>query len=330
MRRWRRKAAVPAAVAAALLVTAGCGQGIDDGATAETTGDDAAAETTEAVASNGEWPETVTYGLLPTEDSATLEARYEPFEGYMSACLDHPFELFTGTNYTAMIEAMRGGNIQVAKFGPFSYILAAERAGAEALIQELTLEGEAFYTSQFAALESNGLTSLSDLEGEPLAFVDAASTSGHLFPRAMLIEDVGITNDEIEDWLGEIIFSGGHDASLLAVLNGDVMAAPVSSVAWVRQIDEGDLGDHPNVDDLTVLAETSQIPRTVEAVQGDLPDDLKTAIGDCFLGVADDQELTEFLEGFSAGYTEAEDSNYDVVRDTAAALDMSPEDLLEE
>lgn len=328
MRRLIRNAAGPMAVAATMVLLAACGQGSDGGATDD--GATTTVETADEDEGNGQWPETVTYGLLPTEDSAALELRYDPFEEYMAACLDHPFELFTGTNYTAMIEAMRGGNIDVAKLGPFSYIFAAERADAEALVQELTLDGEAFYTSQFATLESSGFSSLADLEGQPLAFVDPASTSGHLFPRALLIDEIGVTDDELEDWLGEVVFSGGHDASLLAVLNGDVAVAPVSSVAWVRNVDDGDLGDHPNADELVVLAETRDIPRTVEAVQGDLPDDLKTAIADCFTGIADDPEMADFLEDFSAGYIPTEDSNYDVIRDTAEALGMGPEELLEE
>jgi alpha-2-macroglobulin len=32
-------------------------------------------------------------------------------------------------------------------------------------------------------------------------FVDAASTSGHLFPRAMMVDELGISNDEVESWL---------------------------------------------------------------------------------------------------------------------------------
>ena len=39
-------------------------------------------------------------------------------------------ELFIGTDYTATVEAMRAGNLDVAMFGPFSYVLANDLAGA--------------------------------------------------------------------------------------------------------------------------------------------------------------------------------------------------------
>lgn len=330
MRRLTRKAAGPLAVGATLVLLAACGEGLDDNGQ-----DEAAADEQPADDGNNEWPETVTYGLLPTSDEAGLATTYEPFEAYMSACLDHPFELFAGTNYTAMIEAMRGDNIHVGKFGAFSYILAAERANAEALVQPLADANDAFYTSMFVALESSGFSSLTDLEGEPLAFVDAASTSGHLFPRAMMIDELGITNDEVEDWLGSVVFSGGHDASILSVLNEDVAAAPISSNAWVLQVESGDASEyaeHENFDELFILAETEDIPRTVEAAHGDLPEDLKDALEGCFTGAADDASLVDFLAEINApvGYYLVGDSAYDVVRDTAAALGMSPEELLED
>ena len=42
----------------------------------------------------------------------------------LSRELDMEVELFIGTDYTATVEAMRAGNLDVAMFGPFSYVLA--------------------------------------------------------------------------------------------------------------------------------------------------------------------------------------------------------------
>jgi phosphonate transport system substrate-binding protein len=330
MRRWTKRAAVPVAAVAALAIVAACGDSIDDGGSEAGTSEDPVTEDDEA-GSASEWPDTISYGVLPTSDEANLAATYEPFETYMAACLDHPFELFTGTNYTAMIEAMRGGNIHLSKFGAFSYIIAAERAGADALVQPLADPDDEFYTSMVIALESSGFDSLEDLEGQPFAWVDATSTSGHLFPRAMMLQELGLDNDEIEGWLGEVVESGGHDASIVSVLNGDVAAAPISSNAWVLQIEqEGDLSDHENFDQLYILAETEDIPRTVEAVAPDLPDDLRAALLECFTGAAADPSLADFLDEINApaGYYPVDDSAYDVVRNTADALGMSPDDLL--
>jgi phosphonate transport system substrate-binding protein len=297
MKRWTRKTVALVALGGMFGLLAGCGEGLDDAGEANGAVDGAAGQAGDAGGDgNGEWPETVTYGVLPTSDEVNLASLYTPFEDYMQACLDHPFELFTGTNYTAMIEAMRTGNIHMSKFGPFAYILAAERAGADALVQPLDDADEPFYTAQIVTLESYGFESLDDLEGEPFAFVDAASTSGHLFPRAMMVDELGISNDDVESWLGEVVFSGGHDASILSVLNGDVAASAISSNAWVLQVEGGQFDDHANIDDLVILAETDDIPRTVEAVQGDLPQDLQDALEACFVAAIDEPDLEVFFE----------------------------------
>lgn len=285
-----------------------------------------------AASEDGEWPDTILYGVLPTDDQDRLLAIYTPLEEYMSDCLEHPFELFTGTDYTAMIEAMRTGNLHVSKFGPFSYTLAHERADAEALVTPVDESGEPTYRSVFIAMAGDGVEELADLEGEPFAFVEPTSTSGHLFPRALLLDELGLDNAEVEDFLGELVFSGGHDASVISVLNGDVTAAAISSNTWVH-VERGEFDDHANIDDLTVVTETGDIPGTVEAVRGDLPADLKDGLRDCFAAAIDEPELADFFfedTNIAGGYVTAEDSAYDVVRDTADALEMSPEELLEE
>lgn len=296
--------------------------------------DDAGASGEETEAGDGQWPDPIVYGVLPTEDTEELMSSYAPFEEYMSSCLGNPFELFTGTDYTAMIEAMRTGNLHISKFGPFSYILASERAGAEAMVQPADDSGEPTYTSMIVTLESYGFETLADLEGEAFAFVDATSTSGYLFPRAMMLEELGLEAGEIDDWLGDVVFSGGHDASAIAVLNGDVKAAAISSNLWHKGVVEnGDFDDHQNIDELVILAETDDIPRTVEAIQGDLPDDLKSQAKTCFENALDESSLSDFFfedSNTAGGYVPATDDAFDIVRTTAEALGMSPADLLED
>jgi phosphonate transport system substrate-binding protein len=302
--------------------------GADDGGSGDDSGDD----------SRADWPETVQYGLLPTDDVNDLVSRFTPFEEYMAGCLDHPFKLFTGTDYTAMVEAMRTGSIHVSRFGPFSYILAHERAGAEALVIAVADEDEPTYQSLIISLEGNGIDSLEDLEGTTFAFVDPTSSSGHLYPRAMIINELGISNDDVESWFGDVNFAGNHEASLLSVLNGDTDAGALASNSsavelvdgeW-KMVEDSDLGDHPAAGDFMVVHESDPIPPTVEAIRDDLPESLKEAVTTCFLEIVDVPELAGFREdlGIADGFIPTMDSNYDVVRDTADALGMGPDDLL--
>lgn len=325
--------ALALALGVSLAFATACGESLDD------SGDD---QDQAAAADEGKesWPETIAYGLTPTDEATDMARRFDPLEQYFTECLDHPLEIFVGTNYNTMIEAMRTGSAHLAKLGPFAYILGHERAGAEALA--VTLEGgEApIYRSLIITRKSHGFDELADLEGHSFSFVDPTSSSGHLYPRALIADEMGIGADEVDDWFSQVVYAGNHEASMLSVLNGDTDAGALASSSssilnnngtWEISPD-GEYAGHPNADDFMVLAESEDIPNTVEAIQEELPDSLKQALLSCFEGVADEPSLEGFRAdlggGDGYGYTAAHDSDYDPVRDTAAALDMSPEELL--
>lgn len=265
------------------------------------------------------WPGTLRIGVLPEEDQAVMQQRYEPFKAHMEAELGMPVELFFGTDFSAMVEAMRFGNIEVSKFGPFAYILAAERANAEAFVQGARDRFAPTYQSYIIALADSGIETPADLEGKNFGFVDPASASGYLFPRSHLLELFeadGVTNDNIDSWFGNVIFTNGHDASVRAVLSGDIDAAAVSDSQVQRMTAAGEEG----MENIVIVTETAPIPRSPEAVRGDLPTSLKAAIKLAYLSFND----REFLEShnYHNGFITVDDSAYDVVRTTQRLLGL--------
>lgn len=64
------------------------------------------------------------------------------------------------------------------------------------------------------ARSDGGIDRLEDLQGQSFAFSDETSTSGHIFPRALL-QRRGIT-------LGHVLFAGGHPNVVQAVHDGKV------------------------------------------------------------------------------------------------------------
>ena len=293
---------------------------------------DAAGDQEEAGDDRADWPETIAYGLLPSGDVTEELQNHDPFEQYMADCFDHPFELYTATDYVAMIEAMRNDHVQFAKFGPFAYILAHERAGAEAFVSGAEEEDSAVYRAIFVTLEQHGFDEVTDLAGETFGFVDPGSASGHVFPRAYMVDQFGVSNEELESELGDIVFTGGHEQSMIAVLNEEVSAAAISENAWVNHIDNDDtFEDHQNFEGFYVLDETEDIPRALEAYQSDIPESLQETAQGCFENAIDEPGMDEFWTSYNypAGFIPVEDGTFDVVRDAAEAMDMSPEDLLE-
>ena len=82
---------------------------------------------------------------LPQESDEQMQKTYSNFEKELSEKIGIKVEAYQANSYNAAIEAMKNNKADMAMFGPFSYIVAEERADAE-LIANLNnpeLEGQA-------------------------------------------------------------------------------------------------------------------------------------------------------------------------------------------
>ena len=114
-------------------------------------------------------------GLIPADDAEEMLRDYEPVRQYLSQKLGIPVEIQVTSDYTAAIEAMRYKHIDMAWFGPFSYIIAANVADAEAIVNGVRRsDGKSDYHSVIVTRADSGINSLADLKGKSFAFVDPA------------------------------------------------------------------------------------------------------------------------------------------------------------
>lgn len=145
-------------------------------------------------------------------------------------------------------------------------------------------------------------------------------TSGNLFPRQGFT-DVGMDPDSD---LGDATFAGGHDASALAVARGDVDSGAVSGTILGNMISEGIIEE----DQVRTVWESDPIPESPIAVRGDLSQEAKDRIKEAFVGLeAEDIGRDQLSPDGAIGYIEAQDSDYDVIRDLAQTLGLSQEQL---
>lgn len=267
-------------------------------------------------------PDPLTIAVIPTEDTQNVSEAFEPVADYVGEQLGVESELYTATDYSGIIEAMRSGEADVAWLGPLSYVLASDRADAEAIAVQLTEEGgEApTYQSFFITQADSDVQGLEDLRGRNVSFVDPTSTSGNLFPRQGLT-DAGLDPDND---LGQAVFAGGHDASALAVANGDVDAGAVSSNVLRSMLAEGVIEEGR----VRTVWESDPIPESPLAVRGDLPTEVKDRIKEVFVGMTPQDVGKEELSPDGAiGYAEVSDSDYDVIRELAQAQGLTSDQL---
>ena len=73
-----------------------------------------------------QYPE-LTIGISSGENETDAIARNQPYADYLSRELGVPVKMIRGTDYAAVIEAMRAGHVQIARFlglDPAEYSLA--------------------------------------------------------------------------------------------------------------------------------------------------------------------------------------------------------------
>jgi len=253
-------------------------------------------------------------GLIPADDADEMLRQYEPIQEYLSEKLGIPVEIQVTSDYTAAIEAMRSNHIDMAWFGPFSYILAAEIADAEAIVNGVKSSGKATYKSMIIVNKDSGIKTLDDLKGHSFAFVDPASTSGNLIPRKMLLEN-GIDPDND---FSEMFYAGTHNAVEYAIANGKVDAGASSDNVYARMVEAGEIDPEVNL----IIYESDPVPGSPIVVRGGLPEELKQAIKQALLGM--DEQTIHQVDGWGGivRYQEVSDSDYDIIRQTAKVLEM--------
>lgn len=258
----------------------------------------------------GKDPSKLRVALLPDENAATLIQNAQPLKAYLEKTLGKDIELIVTTDYSSMIEAMRFGRIEIAYFGPFSYVLAKSKAPNIEPFAVGIEKGSPTYNSIIIAQAGGPVATLADIKGKPFGYGDQASTSSHLIPRAHLLKN-GL--DGAKDY--KVVHLGAHDAVARAVQNGQVPAGALSKAIYEALVTRKTI----DADKIKVLAITDPIPNYPMTMQGDLAPALKDKIRKAFLEVKDPAVLKSFrVEGFAA----TDDKAYDILRDTAKILDL--------
>lgn len=254
----------------------------------------------------------LTIGLIPSEDSQAMIESSKQVLDDLQAKIGMPVVPFVATDYNGIIEALRSGKLDVAYLGPFSYVLATSVADVEAFSVAVTKKtGQSAYKSVILARKDSGIHSLADLKGHTFAFVDPSSASGHLFPKAGL-EQAGFAPDSL---FKRVIFSGSHDASILAVENKKVDAAAVADRIFASAVAKGVVKQ----DDFEIVWSSKPIPESPMVWRKALDPELKKKIADALASIKD---VPWGDQGVLNGFQPTTDASYDVVRETAKVLDL--------
>ena len=234
----------------------------------------------------------VDFGISPSVPQEDLNVQYSPLLDHIGSYLQDNHDVPSGlevegtigSNYSAVIQALGQGTMDVAETGPFAAALGVKTGNAEIILQRYGY-GSWEYASIIATPNDSDITELSDLSGKTVAFSDRLSTSGCLYPLYSMSDQGGLDVGELPEGNGsqaefDARFAGGHVGSYTLLEQGQVDAAAMGG--FVRDTKTG-----PTPEDwqsvATTLHEDTGLPRAPIVVSPELSDEAKTAVQDAFL-----------------------------------------------
>jgi phosphonate transport system substrate-binding protein len=251
-------------------------------------------------------------GFIPAEDSRAMIRQSQDILDIVAKQTGMKIESFVGSDYNGTVEALRNGHVDVALLGPFSYILATTQAPVEAFaVTVIAKTMQPSYKSIIIAKKDSPITSIQTLKGHTYAFVDPGSTSGFMVPSAAF-KAAGITPEKD---FKQVMYSGGHDATIVAVGEGKVEAGSVADRIYERGCAKG-LADCSK---LKVVWESPPIWNDPVLYRKTLPEDMKKKIREAFYSV---KNLPFGEMGTVARFDPITDQDYDPLRDIAKTLNL--------
>ena len=254
-------------------------------------------------------------GFVPLKNSEKLVEDLKPISEYLSERLGVKVEAFTASNYIGVVEGLGSGSVDFGIIPPFSSLLAQKQSNAKPILTSKGKTGKPGYTAELYVRKDSGIKSLQDVKGKKVAFVDPSSSSGYIYPGAMLV-NAGLNLDKDISYQ----FSGGHDKSLQLLLNKDV-----DVIATFDGVEDRYVKDFPQAKtDIQKLATSDMIPGIMVTVSSKMDKDLQDKLEKALRDIENDPKLKElFTKMFSiTGFTDVDQEAYKKVEATAKVMNV--------
>ncbi|MCW3005126.1 MAG: phosphate/phosphite/phosphonate transporter substrate-binding protein, partial [Conexibacter sp.] len=233
----------------------------------------------------------LTFSIVSTEATQTQMQEWGPFLKDMQAATGQTVKPFFGSNYSALVEAMKIKQSDLGRFTNQSGLEAESRAGGEVFARTTHPNGHDGYQGVIIVKKGSGVTLDKLLAcGKTLDFGmgDAKSTSGTLAPNTYLFGPRGIEPATCF----KTVRSASAEANLYAVGSGVLPAATDNTRSMDRLAAIGTPQAKKTLDSLQVIWTSPTIPEDPMIWRADLDAATKAKISKFFFsyGVGDTDE----------------------------------------
>lgn len=253
--------------------------------------------------------------LTPSVDAGKVTNSAELLVSFLQKETGLHFSSNIPSNFIAVVEAFGSDRADIAAMNTFGYILLHKKYGATAALKVVRRDGELTYRGQFVARANSGIDSLQDIAGKTIAYVDAASTSGYILPKALLQKRNIKPSTEV--------FGMKHDNVITMVYQGQVdvgctyYSPPDKASGEIMDARARVKKQFPDVfDKIKIVAFTEPIPNDPVVFRKDFPPILRELVLKALLKFQSTPEGKKALFDIYnvEGFIPTTDSDYDKLR----------------
>lgn len=178
--------------------------------------------------------EDVVFSILSAESQSSAEEDWQPFLNDMSKAIGRPVKAYYGSNYTALVEAMRFKQTDLGWFTNQSGLETVRRANGEVFARSVNPTGVDGYEAVIIVPKGSGVTLdkiLSCDKSLNFGMGDPKSTSGTLAPMTYLFAPKGITPADCF----KTVRSANHETNLFSI-SGKMLDAATNNTASMDRL----------------------------------------------------------------------------------------------
>lgn len=253
-------------------------------------------------------------GVITSENEADRVSRFKPFNAYLERKLGTRIVVRNASDYAGVIEAMKSRHIELAYLGPASYSKAwlVTKGKVEPLVGVLDNARNFGYYSVLVVKADSPFKVIGDLKGKKLAFADPNSTSGFQAP-SFFLREAGYDPDS---YFGTTGFSGSHENSVIALMNGTFDAAATwwrseTRSNLTRMAGKGMIADKS----WRVIWKSPRLPSSPYVVHTDMPAEMKADIKAALMALPkeDPAAWKALTDGKESGFREVTHKDYEPI-----------------
>jgi phosphonate transport system substrate-binding protein len=235
---------------------------------------------------------------------------FEPFFAHVAQSLGRPYELTVTTDWAGIAVALGAGQADCAWMGPWGFVLARDRARAEALAVVL-YNGLPTYHAIIIGRAGLSITRFpDDARGLSISFADAGSTSGWLIPHHWFL-----TNGIDPRTFFRYRDGASHAANVISVASGQVDLA----TDFDRNLNAMLASGRVRPEQVQVVWRSAPLPNDALAVRQDLDAATKQAIREAALAITPEM-ATRVMPPNYTGWVAAQPDSYAMIEAAGRAL----------